>query len=792
MRSIKHALIFLILIFSARLFAQEPGFSLLSKRWPAAWITAKSGTAKGYGVYLFRKQFDLAILPTKFNVFISADNRYKMFVNGRFVSAGPARGDVAHYNYSSLDLAPFFKTGKNVISVQVWNEAEERPEAQISLRTGLIIQGQDKGTQIINTDTTWKAVQDTSYKPLKVDIPRTLYYVAGPGEVVDMRLRVKNWMKADLDDRDWPAATRIETGIPKYITTTFAPTDGWMLVPSMLPPMEFIMQRLQRLRKVEGLKLSTTFPKKTASIEIPAGKTVKFLLDQDYLTNAYPTLQFSGGKNAEITISYAEALYTKFPKKENRDDVAGMEFVGRRDSIISDGSRGQEFTTLFWRTYRYVQIEVHTKDDPLLLQDFYGNFTAYPFKLNARIQANDPEYGRMLDIGWRTARLCAFETYSDCPYYEQLQYIGDGRIQALVSFFNSGDDRLAKNAMNQIDQSRIPEGLTASRHPSYTPQYINTFSLWYIGMLHDYIMYGADQEFLKGKFEGQRQILSFFKRFQNRDGSLKNPPYWSFTDWVTATGWNSGVAPIGRDGCSAAMDLQLLLALQTAADMEHKLGMTGYAEAYGQEAAQLAQTIRIKYWDAGKQMFADRQEKDLFSQHTNSLAILTGIINGDEARRLGERILKEASIAQASIYFKFYLHMALTKAGLGNDYMDWLNKWRENMQQGLTTWAEKSDLSTTRSDCHAWGSSPNIEFFRTVLGIDSDAPGFARVRIEPHLGKLKSISGEMPHPKGRIAVNYNVAGSATIELPVEVDGTFIWHGKSIDLHGGKNVIRLDH
>ena len=112
----------------------------------------------------------------------------------------------------------------------------------------------------------------------------------------------------------------------------------------------------------------------------------------------------------------------------------------------------------------------------------------------------------------------AIETYMDCPYYEQLQYIGDARIQALVSLYNSGDERLLKNALNLMDNSRQPEGITLSRHPSYTPQYINTFSLWYIGMLHDYMMYGRDIHFLKEKLPGTRQVLNYFKTFQQQDG----------------------------------------------------------------------------------------------------------------------------------------------------------------------------------------------------------------------------------------------------------------------------------
>jgi alpha-L-rhamnosidase len=78
--------------------------------------------------------------------------------------------------------------------------------------------------------------------------------------------------------------------------------------------------------------------------------------------------------------------------------------------------------------------------------------------------------------------------------------------------------------------------------------------------------------------------------------------------------------------------------------------------------------------------------------------------------------------------------------------MNWLDVWRNNIKMGLTTWAEISDLEHNRSDCHAWGASPNIEFFRTVLGIDSYAPGFSKVKIEPHLGKMENASGEIPHP----------------------------------------------
>ena len=139
------------------------------------------------------------------------------------------------------------------------------------------------------------------------------------------------------------------------------------------------------------------------------------------------------------------------------------------------------------------------------------------------------------------------------------------------------------------------------------------------------------------------------------------------------------------------------------------------------------------------------------------------------------------------------MHQALIKSGFGDNYLSWLDIWRKNIKTGLTTWAEISDLPYSRSDCHAWGASPNIEFFRIVLGIDSYAPGFSKIKIEPHLGDLKNASGEIPHPNGKVAVEYiqdNTAWKIKITLPQKTSGIFVWIGKTYPLKAGENLLRI--
>ena len=137
-------------------------------------------------------------------------------------------------------------------------------------------------------------------------------------------------------------------------------------------------------------------------------------------------------------------------------------------------------------------------------------YTGYPFKLNANFTSSDTSLNKILEVGWRTARLDAQETYTDCPYYEQLQYVGDTRIQAMVSLYNSGDDRLMRNAIEDIANSMLAEGITESRYPHNIHQEIPTFSLIWISMLHDYYMYRSDTNFIKEQLRISRQVLIIF------------------------------------------------------------------------------------------------------------------------------------------------------------------------------------------------------------------------------------------------------------------------------------------
>ena len=520
------------------------------------------------------------------------------------------------------------------------------------------------------------------------------------------------------------------------------------------------------------------------------------LIDNAVLTTAYPELECSGGAGSEIKVTYAEALFDVQGQKGNRNEIEGKKILGYEDYFYPEGGQFRQFRPLWFRTYRYVELEITTGNDPIVLHDLKGEFTGYPFEERASFESSDPVLKNIWDVGWRTARLCAGETHYDCPYYEQLSYIGDTRIQCLITLYVSGDDRLMRKSIDDFYVSSIPEGLTQSRYPAYVKQVIPPYSLFWIAMLHDYLMLREDPEFVSGYLEAVKNILSWYESFLMENGMLGEMPWWHFVDWAQEWRWNEesriGGVPNGTNTAnSSILSLQYAYALNKAVELFQYFQDPEQANHYAEIADFVSEGVMRECWDQGKSLIAESPDKKEFSQHANILGILTDAIPESDQTLVLTRITSDQTLIQATFYFQFYLFRAMQKVGMGNNYLEAIEPWKQMIDLGLTTFAERPD--PTRSDCHAWSASPVYDLLSIVAGITPDSPGFQTVSIRPHPGGLSNIRASMPHPDGKIRLDLafeadKVRGS--IELPEGISGEFTYFGKDILLEPGGNKINL--
>ena len=768
--------------------------SLLNNSWKAQWISHPTESLVDYGVFHFRKIFELKEQPKEFIINISADNRYRLFVNGKAVCFGPARADLEHWSYESIDIAPFLKVGKNLLAAEVWNFGDLKPWAQFSIKTAFIVQGNSPLEEIVNTDSSWKVIKDQAYSPAPASSKETSgqFVVVGPCDRVDAALYPWGWETPGYDDHSWLTPRTLDAAHPRGVGTDI----NWELTPRTIPLMEQIQQKFTTIRRTSGETVPEGFIEGKAVWTIPANKKITVLFDQANLTTGYPELIVSKGKGSTIRLTYSESLFDPEGAKGNRNEIEGKSILGYSDFFMPDGTAERLFRPLWFRTWRYLQMEIETGGDPLTINSFSSEFTAYPLKENAVFDSDQPDLKKIWNVGWRTARLCANETYFDCPYYEQLQYIGDTRIQSLISLYVSGDDRLVRNAITDFNESIFYEGLTRSRYPSANPQIIPPFSLYWVDMVNDYWTLRDDPEFIKSFLPGIESVLGWFTgRIDKETGLLGKVENWNFVDWAVEWAWNNergiGGVPAGgfKDGNSSILSMQFAYASQRAAELFRYYGQPEKAETYSELARQLRNAVYGKCWDESKGYLADTPSKKEFSMHAQIFAVLTNTIPEKDQKNFVQRFMNDKNLIQPTMYFRFYLTQALKKTGLADQYLETLGLWNEMLQKGLTTFAENPDPA--RSDCHAWSASPDYDFLATVAGIRPESPGFKTVEIEPALGKLTFIKGQMPHPAGIISFDLKRVGtqgiSGAIILPEGLTGTFKWNGKSIALKGKTNI-----
>jgi hypothetical protein len=791
-RTIALLILVLSLSSSAQTIVQAPlgkvNPALLNSRWKAQWITHPSSSIVDYGVFHFRKSFELNEQPQEFIVHISADNRYRLFVNGNAVCFGPARADFEHWTFESIDIASSLKPGKNIIAAVVWNFGDLKPWAQFSIKTAFIVQGNSRLEEIVNTDASWKVIQNKAYTPAPASSKETSgqFVVVGPCDRVDAALYPWNWETTEYNDKSWLTPRTLDAAHPRGVGTDI----NWELTPRRIPLMEQKIQRFSSVRRTSGTSVPDGFLSGKTYWNIPSNTKTTVLFDQGSLTTGYPEMSVSKGNGCTVKITYSESLFDLKGSKGNRNEIDGKTILGYSDYFLPDGNSNRIFRPLWFRTWRYLQLEIETKEEPLQINNFSSEFAAYPLKEIAVFESDNPDLKKIWDVGWRTARLCANETYFDCPYYEQLQYVGDTRIQALISLYVSGDDRLARNAILSLNESQFYEGLTRSRYPSANPQIIPPFSLYWVDMVHDYWTLRDDPEFIKGFLPGIENVLGWFtRRIDKETGMLGEIEYWNFVDWAVEWAWSNdkgiGGVPAGgyRDGNSSIISMQFAYAAQRAAELFRFFGQPEQAEKYSLIAQNLTKAVYEKCWDESRGYIADTPDKKDFSMHAQIFAVLTNTIAEKKQKEFAERFMNDKKLIQPTMYFRFYLTQVLKKTGLADHYLETLGLWEDMLQNGLTTFAENPDPA--RSDCHAWSASPDYDFLATVAGIRPGTSGFKTVEIEPALGKLTFIKGQMPHPAGIIMYNLKREGkdgiNGEIVLPEGLTGIFKWKGKSINL-----------
>ena len=536
-----------------------------------------------------------------------------------------------------------------------------------------------------------------------------------------------------------------------------------------------------------------------------------------------PLTSSSASAQVRLKAVYSEGYehqprnYPFFRSKGNRLDAKNGHIIGPFDQVTldipaGDGGRTASYEPYWFRTFRVIRLSiVVTGSAPVELLGLTATQVNYPMAVKASLHyPADADSDAMWQVSVRTMRNCMFDGYSDCPFYEQLQYSGDSRSVGLFHYLLSGDNRLMRQAITNFGASVLEEGLTQSRFPSQTPQIIAGFSPYWILQVCDHHLYFGDTAYAKSFLPRIDGVLEFFDRHVDANGLVSGLPsdVWQYVDWVTtwgatATHKDKGVPTAGRDAnCHTFFSMLYAYVLRKAAELARNVGRPGHAPEYEARADKLVEALRQHCYDG--QFFVDTTKDaaarlppdapTAYSQHCQVFAVLCGACPvSDRCRLLTQSFAAtEGRFAKCSYVMVFYALRAFSLAG-DDAYETFLwprvwDPWRRMLANNLSTWEE--DDVRQRSDCHAWGSVPVYEYCTELAGVQPTAPGAAAISFKPRLRLADRLQARVclgsdnvaavewePSEDGLVSVELRLS-SPVVVVSTLPDGTTTSHGST--------------
>jgi hypothetical protein len=748
----------------------------------ASWIWQGLANTDLHNCFaLFRKSFTLDVVPAKASVFVTADQSYRLYLNGRYVCCGPARGFQSHWPFDEVDIRPWLKKGKNVIGVRVHHPGCST-FSYISEDTAGLLFALQAGKTLVVTDASWKVRRQIG---VRKDVAPLVAQMSWQ-EHIDLRQEPAGWTQAGFDDSEWKH--------PKDQPRVWNAMPWYSLEPRGIPLLredEILKGRLigtgsgrsskeaaitrdvYLTRHNEGFGHQKTNSRRGPITVAPAGrgKWSSYLFDFSKTVVGFPILSVTGARGGEIVdLTFHEvvdpASLAPYVDTNSWSDIA----MGNR-AILRAGTN--QHTFFHPMGFRYAVLTVRDSVAPLKL-DFSIRRMAYPFTREGSFHSSDATLNAIWESCAWTQECCSLDAYVDTPWREQAQWWGDARVQAWNTFHFCNDARLLRRGIHCIASQTVPNGLTYAHAPTKAHSCIlPDFSLTWVLTLWDHYWQTGSTEAFETHEATLQGILKYFREMTDpKTGLIRyDPRYWLFLDWTT----------LHKEGCPTVLSLWLLEALDKLVLLHAASGWKKEAKPLQIWGAQLRKSLlRLLSSDGLLADGYDGKGKIVrkYSIHSQTLALLTNLAPRQEKAMLEKRLLpyirgEEAFEAMPSSYWVTYVLTELSKRGYQAEVIAFIKKHWTKMAEHGTTWETFDPGRGNESFSHAWSAHPLFHLMQILGGIRQTAAGWKTIAFDPtFIGD--SLECAVPTPLGPIKSSWKRVGKrykVTLRLPKGVTAT---------------------
>ncbi len=673
---------------------------------------------------------ELDEVPRTAELLITADSRYRLWINGRHVARGPARSYPWQQSVDRLDVTPYLQAGANVVAVQVYQPGYSHFAYTHRGAAGLLASLRGDEHTLLVTDLTWRVRRNPSFSPV---VPRVSIYGSGV-EDRDLR-REDEWWVPTYDLSGWPTP-RIAAPIGGYPWLELHERLTPLLVERELP-LELVEVRTGTIDAnaephvalraawqagtrsgeggagAEGMSMRRTLcPYKTLLPEqemlpMAPGDHVGtgWLFDLGRAYACQGSVEIEGAAAGQtLLVSYAEKtsdgeLVISDPQTYCRVRMTDRYYLRDGDQVAEPFAfRGGRYL-LFWLSGpvpRACRLHFHVRA------------LEYPVGPVQPLPTADPQLQQIAELCEQTLLACLQDSFVDSAWRESSLWLGDALPQALILHAMTGDTRPLRQALTLAAAGAYPDGVLPSVLPGEVHAYaIVDYNFMWVELLALYLELTGDSTLVTALWD---VLVALLDRFHADCGPmgliLSQPGRRLFLDW----------APVSRSEPSAIYNLHYLLALQTAARLARQLARPNDAERWHSRAAALQAAAHTAFYEAGR--WWDDRQRTTYSQLATALAILTGAAAPEDEPALLDQIAARSldpaddhtpgQMVLASPFMHHYIFSALRKCGRDDAVVAIIRlRWGRWAAAGFPTCWENWNVDfPDGSQCHAFSAHP--------------------------------------------------------------------------------------
>ncbi|MGI5894138.1 MAG: alpha-L-rhamnosidase C-terminal domain-containing protein [Candidatus Merdivicinus sp.] len=531
--------------------------------------------------------------------------------------------------------------------------------------------------------------------------------------------------------------------------------DGWETVQIVSPVWNLTDAPIPMLSMQEIL------PQGAQEFVVGAGEERTFSVEFDRIYAGYLLLKAETAGECEITVHFRE-LTGKDSSPETLILTGNMNYSGFQMHSIGG-----------------LDISVCNRSaSPAILRPAI-RFSCYPVEVEGKFSCSDLELTKVWEVCKWALQICRQTLHLDSPrHQEPLACTGDYYIESLMTAYTFGDMRLAR-----LDVLRTAERLMLTDGWMFH----TTYSLIWVQMLWDVYQYNDDLEMVRNCLPALRALLKRFHSYTDDNGVITAAPNYMFIDWIVVDGYSMHHPPkaLGQTALNAFYYGALRTAvrlLEAADDPKYRQ----FIPIYRQRAEQLYHAFSAYFYDEEQKLYFDGQDtpepalkwrpaninRRYFSRHSNVLAVLYGLCEPAEGRRILEEVLERKDLPGMQPYFMHFVFEAVWKMGLFSRYgLELLQKWIpmvETCDKGLQEGWLKPEEGYSFDYSHAWGGTPAYQLPSKLLGLEMLEPGYGRIRLVPRLYGLKWAKIEVPTPYGKLYCRMEEGKDPIVIVPEEI------------------------